>query len=84
MAHMEFDVAYGTNAVKETLADALAELTRGLTVLTEVVVEHGPAGGWPIVKFSGPVHHLAAVVTRYAGEDQADELAWLLGHIKED
>jgi hypothetical protein len=56
------DVMY-TDA--EGLTAALTELTEGTAVETEVILEHGPAGGWPLVRFSGPVGELRTVVKRY-------------------
>lgn len=57
-AKMELDVCWDGY---ESLAAALKDLVNDLSVVTEVVTEHGPAGGWPIVRFTGSAADLAVV-----------------------
>jgi hypothetical protein len=70
MAHaISLDVAFD----EATLDEALAHLTQGLDVSHEVVTEHGPGGGWPVVRFTSSAEaELDKLLQRYGGDDQAD------------
>lgn len=59
---MQLDVAYADG---ETLPDVLHQLTHGTRVTTRVLLTHGPAGGWPLVEFTGTPISLLAVRQRY-------------------
>ena len=47
----EIDFAYDEN--NESLQEALKNSFDGYNVQYEVIQEHGPAGGWPVVKITG-------------------------------
>lgn len=68
VAAMELDVAYGWEDETMTLECVLNELVDGTRVTTTVVQEHGPAGGWPVVKFEGTLADLQVVERRMDGE----------------
>lgn len=48
---VEIDFAYDEN--RESLQEALKNAFDGYKVQYEVIREHGPAGGWPVVKVTG-------------------------------
>jgi hypothetical protein len=65
----------------EAIADVLHELTAGLDLTFDQTGTYA-AGGWPEVEFTGPATHLAALLTRYHGDDVEslrDGLAQLSG-----
>lgn len=51
----------------ETAEDAAALLAQMLLITFDVLTEHGPAGGWPVVRFSGPKRELRELLARYDG-----------------
>lgn len=61
---LTLDVMY---AEGETIQDAIGWLVKHLDVTATVVQEHGPGGGWPMVRFEGSLEHLRALVKRYNG-----------------
>ena len=58
------DGVYGT-----TGAEAGAVITRDYDVTFEVVTEHGPAGGNPIIAFEGEEQALRSMITEHYGAD---------------
>jgi hypothetical protein len=53
----------------ETPEDAAALLAHMMAVDFKVLVEHGPAGGWPIVRFTGSRTDLELLIHRYNSDD---------------
>jgi len=68
-----------------TLESELAELrTEHWTASFEVLTEHGPAGGWPVIRITAPTRRqLEAVLVDSYGFDQGelDEYAALIEEI---
>lgn len=70
---LELDVVIQDGETAEGAGRALANhwppaLTQGLPPVTvEVVREVGPAGGWPVLRFTGTYLALALVAATYAG-----------------
>lgn len=62
---LEMDIAFEPN---ETIEGVLAELIADTRVTATIVKEHGPAGGWPVVKFEGPLGDMLLVERRIDGE----------------
>lgn len=56
----------------ETWQDVAAEMTRGTEVSGDLVTEHGPAGGNPIIAYEGNEIDLHTIARRYGGD--AEEL----------
>lgn len=52
----------------ESAQGVIAELTQGTDVVGEVVTMNGPAGGNPVVRYTGTEDELIKVAWRY-GED---------------
>lgn len=52
----------------DDVRDVAADLATGLHVTFTTLVEHGPAGGWPVVRFSGPLDQVQELVRRYENE----------------
>jgi len=67
----ELDVCYMDHE-GETIEQALAALTAGTAIVATVVLEHGPAGGWPLVRFEGADAELRTMLMRYSGGDAAE------------
>ncbi len=59
----------------ESPEDAAALLCQMIPVDYKVVCEHGPAGGWPVVRFSGSRTDLENLIRRYNGDETAHMLA---------
>lgn len=52
------------------VADLKDDLTKDLdTIEATLLVEHGPAGGWPIVRFEGSGEDIARLLVRYSDGD---------------
>jgi hypothetical protein len=62
MATIELDLVIHEGEKTEWVADDLAE---GLDVTYHVVAAHGPAGGWPVVEFTGSDADIKQVQRRY-------------------
>jgi len=76
MPHLTLDVAHEES---ETVEAAIADLTRGTDVTATVIDPAGPAGGWPVVTFTGTRDGLVRLAVRYEGiEGQIVDL--LLGN----
>lgn len=60
---LDLDVAHGS----DTLDYVCDELTLGLLVQHSVLIEAGPGGGWPVVRFTGPRNQLEELLNRYDG-----------------
>lgn len=64
MKSVQLDVVFGESLeTPETVQDAIKEMTEGTEITGRVVTDVGPAGGWPVVEFTGPeseIDHLAA------------------------
>jgi len=58
--------------VLETPEDAAALLAQMMPVDFKVLTEHGPAGGWPIVRFMGSRTDLEELIRRYNGFGEDD------------
>lgn len=56
--------------LEESPEDAAALLAQMLPVEYKVLVERGPAAGWPVVRFTGARADLKQLVKRYNGEVQ--------------
>lgn len=59
---LDLDVVLHDN---ETIYAVLTELTTGLLVEFNVLLEHGPVSGWPVVRFTGPRSQLEKLLDRY-------------------
>lgn len=71
MAYIDLDVCYGEEQESDgSLEWTLADMTAGTNVATEVVNEHGPGGGWPIVRFTGSLVELQHIVRGYAADEE--------------
>ena len=68
---IEFDVAWDT--CSETLNDVLQEVKRECDADSRVLVERGPAGGWPVVEFVVSEEKLDELITRLG---YGDDLEW--------
>jgi hypothetical protein len=63
---LELDVAVDAG---QTLADAIAAVIGQEPGVSATVLDpNGPGGGWPLVRFDGPVDALARIGQRYEGE----------------
>lgn len=69
---VDLDLVLHEDAVgnEERPEDAAALLAQMLLVEYKVLIEHGPAGGWPVVRFTGSRADLENLVKRYNGEIQ--------------
>lgn len=65
MSSIDLDFMYETDAQSEATAFAAR-----FDVQAEVIVEHGPAGGWPVVRFTGTTEAIIRLESAY--DDQAD------------
>lgn len=68
----------------ETIAEALTAFTATQpNVITTVVTETGPAGGWPVVAFEGLATEIVVLIVRYHNpKAELDELMWHLRQIQ--
>lgn len=66
-------VLYGSATDPDALEspeDAAALLAQMLPVEFKVLIEHGPASGWPIVRFSGSRTDLETLLRRYGVDNE--------------
>lgn len=51
----------------ETIEVVCSELATGLLIQHSVLIDAGPGGGWPVVRFTGPRGQLDELLNRYNG-----------------
>ena len=79
MPSITLDVVYGEGEgfEAETINEAAASVA-GEGVTFEVITEHGPGGGWPVITFTGERPALLALIERY----DADQLSFFATRIE--
>lgn len=60
---VDLDIIY--DRYLESPHDAALSLTDGLSAVEATVLRHFGPDGWPVVRFSGPVDQLEALIDRY-------------------
>jgi len=64
--HVDLDIVYGEGEENLTMGEEIVELTKHLDLHFEVITEVGPAGGWPVVRFtSDDPEQLNTLLFRY-------------------
>lgn len=77
---IDLDYAYDENNVEEALARFLKNNDLTDKVTTHVIVQVGPGGGWPIVRFSTDSQSaMHDVIVAYAGGDMRDAVDLAFG-----
>jgi len=62
---VDLDIVVGDG---EDVGAVCDELATGLLLQHTVLIEAGPAGGWPVVRFTGPRGQLQQLCNRYHGD----------------
>jgi hypothetical protein len=64
------DYSWQDGSEPRTAEQVLDDLVSGTNVTWEIEVEHGPAGGWPIVRYTAPTQEeLDSFVFEHFGEE---------------
>jgi hypothetical protein len=64
---IELDTVVESN---ETINDVIAEMTKDLDVEANLVAEHGPAGGHPLIAYIGTEADLRTIARRYGPDTE--------------
>lgn len=66
------DLAHDEPTVEQAITMTIADLEFGADIAGEVLEEHGPGGGWPLVRFTGSRDAIRELIVDYTCGDLRD------------
>lgn len=78
---VEIDWAFGDDGDLEGFRRQLAAITAQYPVEAKIVVDRGPAGGWPVVAVSGPRRQVRGFLLAEYLDGSVDPLNGIVGLI---